>query len=174
MNLLETTRIQQATTESPALPHQVDWDYIQQQVNKYGYIYQRDFDNFITNLTPAQQEENLLYLALWVVERDLNNFDMGEWHADEESEIFQSTQWSNFLYKPECGTRHCIAGFAQVMSGCRAFDFHPLLVGMLTLGSQNKKHFLLDSLSVAEENLRGLNFLHSVISNSCTQTKQGI
>ena len=78
MNLLETTRTQQATAEAPTLPHQVDWGYIQKQVDKYGFVYERDYESFITNLTPAQQDENLLYLALWVVERDLNNFDMGE------------------------------------------------------------------------------------------------
>jgi hypothetical protein len=173
MNLLETIPTAQAGTNIPALPHQVDWEFIQQQVENYGdvYINNYNYDSFTTNLTPAQQEENLLHVALWIVERDLKNFNMMMFHLD--GKVVLSSQWLCTLSEPECGTRHCIAGFAQVMSGCKAFDFPTLLVGMLTLGSQNKRHFQIRSLNPEQENLRGLNFLKSVIASSCIQTKQG-
>lgn len=31
-------------------------------------------------LTPEQQEANLLHVALWIVERDQDNFYMRNWH----------------------------------------------------------------------------------------------
>jgi hypothetical protein len=39
-------------------------------------------ENWDIKLSPQQQEENLLHVALWIVERDLENFDMDNWHKE--------------------------------------------------------------------------------------------
>jgi hypothetical protein len=107
-------------------------------------------------LTPEQQEANLLLLALWIVERDRDNFDMGDWHKvwGKGLPCFLGKRAYN-----ECGTVHCIAGTAQVMAGEVGFSEFPERVGRLLLGDEAESHFY-------NCNEDGLNFLKKVIARN--------
>jgi hypothetical protein len=70
-------------------------------------------ENWDIKLSPQQQEENLLHVALWIVERDLENFDMDNW-----------------------------AGFAQVMAQVKGFTIAPEIAGYCLLGIEAHSHFM--------------------------------
>jgi len=106
-------------------------------------------------LTPDQQRENLLHVALWIVERDLPNFEMLLWHSEGTSIVEGRALY--YIYE-SCGTVHCIAGFAQVMAGSKGFNLHPGTVGVLLLGEEAADHF-------NDTNSEGLTFLKSVIAS---------
>ena len=107
-------------------------------------------------LTPEQQEENLLHVALWIVERDLPNFNMFLWHG--EATHMEWWLYPHYTYE-SCGTVHCIAGFAQVMAGAKAFNLDPGKVGVLLLGPEAGYHF-------NDTNSEGLAFLKAVIARN--------
>jgi hypothetical protein len=113
-------------------------------------------------LTPEQQEANLLHVALWIVERDLENFDMANWHK----------AWNRLYQFPtglrlgtgkeafnECGTTHCIAGFSQVMAGEVGFSESSPTAGYYLLGAEAESHF-------HDSNEKGLKFLKEVIARN--------
>ena len=102
-------------------------------------------------LTHKQQEENLLHVALWVVERDLANFEMNYWHKDQNLDLRLTTE--------TCGTTHCIAGFAQVMCGPKGFTTNPAAAGFFLLGREAEFHF-------QDSNLDSLAFLKTVIDRN--------
>ena len=106
-------------------------------------------------LTTDQQRENLLHVALWIVERDLPNFNMFLWHGKVTS-INSSSLRPLYTYE-SCGTVHCIAGFAQVMAGSRGFTVDPGTAGCMLLGYEAAHHF-------TDTNSEGLAFLKSVIA----------
>jgi hypothetical protein len=112
-------------------------------------------ENLSIKLTPEQQKANLLLLALWIVERDLSNFDMANWHQ----------AWGSLMSHMgkeafnECGTVHCIAGTAQVMAGEVGFSEFPDRAGRLLLGDEAASHFF-------DNNEDGLNFLKKVIARN--------
>jgi hypothetical protein len=109
-------------------------------------------------LTPQQQEENLLHVALWIVERDLENFDMVTWHRECEIKNGpMSLRGEEGLN--ECGTVHCIAGFAQVMAGVKGFSINPESAGHRLLGFEAFSHFM-------DNNEDGLAFLKEVIARN--------
>jgi len=112
-------------------------------------------NNWETLLTEEQQSENLLHVALWIVEHDLENFDMNNWHKAWES-CTASTLISEGGYA-QCGTVHCIAGFAQAMCGPFGFTEYPWVVANLLLGTEAASHF-------QDNNSQGLAFLQSVIA----------
>jgi hypothetical protein len=109
-------------------------------------------------LSPAQQEANLLHVALWVVERDLHNFDMGQWHA-AWVHLFGISRKGSLHMLNACGTVHCIAGFSQVMAGQKGFEITPSLAGARLLGEEAACHF-------RDSNEDGLAFLQRVISRN--------
>lgn len=113
-------------------------------------------------LTPEQQEANLLHVALWIVERDGGNFDMGQWHQAWGSVLTRAIHDKKITGKEafnECGTVHCIAGFAQVMAGEVGFSELPATAGYYLLGEEAESHFF-DSYG------RGLGFLKKVIARN--------
>ena len=73
-------------------------------------------ENWGIKLTPQQQEENLLHVALWIVERDRKNFRMKDWHK-RGAELHFNISISGEQAHTNYGTTHCIAGFSQVMAG---------------------------------------------------------
>lgn len=101
------------------------------------------------DLSPQQQEENLLHVALWIVERDRHNLNMEKWHSVSVP----------YVTYHNCGTVHCIAGFAQVMAGPLTFDYYPAGVGRVLLGLEAYSHFYDDSEDA-------LTFLQEVISRN--------
>ena len=108
-------------------------------------------------LTPEQQEENLLHVALWIVELDQGNFEMNFWHQ-------AALAFGFYLQSPAkqyhaCGTVHCIAGFAQAMAGELSFKMQPGTAGRLLLGEEAAKHF-------KDSNMEGLAFLKAVIARN--------
>lgn len=108
-------------------------------------------------LTPEQQEANLLHVALWIVEHDRDNFDMGAWHqALDKLGIISTTGARAFN---ECGTVHCIAGFAQVMAGEVGFSVSSSYAGFTLLGREAYSHFFVS-------NPEGLEFLKEVIARN--------
>ena len=109
-------------------------------------------------LSPAQQEANLLHVALWVVERDSHNFDMDQWHA-AWVHLFGITRKGSLHILNTCGTVHCIAGFSQVMAGQKGFDISPYLAGARLLGEEAAYHF-------HDSNEDGLAFLKEVIARN--------
>jgi hypothetical protein len=113
-------------------------------------------------LTPEQQEANLLHVALWIVERDLGNFDMGSWHRAWGSLSSRAAYGKEVMGKEafnECGTTHCIAGTAQVMAGVVGFSELPSTAGRLLLGDEAESHF-------HDSNEEGLEFLKEVIARN--------
>ena len=115
-------------------------------------------ENWDIALTPQQQEENLLHVALWIVERDIENFDMDQWHetwSDDDNVLP--------IYGKEglngCGTVHYIAGFAQVMAGEFGFTLLPHVVGGMLLGDEAQEHFY-------NTDRGGLAFLKKVIARN--------
>ena len=97
-------------------------------------------------LTPEQQEANLLHVALWIVERDQKNLDMEVWHRAwlNDPGVYYwhwCTEASHREGFHSCGTVHCLAGFAQVMAGEEAFAMYPLKAGRQLLGFEAAKHF---------------------------------
>lgn len=137
----ETTRLNfqnlDTTTGLPPLP----------------YIPQSFAEGFTPDdeLTPDQQEANLLHVALWIVERDRNNFYMNCWHS--KAPVLEPTTIHN------CGTVHCIAGFAQVMAGETAFSYGPEYVGHILLGEEASDRF-------HDDTSEGLDFLKEVIARN--------
>ena len=115
--------------------------------------------NWVIKLSPQQQEENLLHLALWIVERDLNNFDMRNYHKAWSSGIMSFTQIVGEGAYNECGTVHCIAGFSQVMAGVKGFSINPESAGYNLLGYEAFSHFM-------DNNEDGLAFLKEVIARN--------
>ena len=109
-------------------------------------------------LSPAQQEANLSHVASWVVERDLHNFNMDQWHA-APLHLFGITRKGSLHMLNTCGTVHCIAGFSQVMAGQKGFDLNPETAGRLLLGEEAACHF-------RDSNEDGLAFLKEVIARN--------
>ena len=103
-------------------------------------------------LTTDQQRENLLHVALWIVERDLDNFNMSSYHLNGD----YTNYWEG-INTSNCGTVHCIGGFSQVMCGELGFTVHPRIAGNRLLGEEAKSHFW-------DTNLEGFAFLKSVIA----------
>lgn len=142
LSLTETTRLnfQNLDTSSglPRLPH----------------IPESLFDPETGNptLTDEQQKANLLHVALWIVERDQANFDMDSWHGAPNVQ----SPWPT---ANECGTVHCIAGFAQVMAGEVGFSESPAMAGEALLGYGTYNKFFLS-------NEGGLAFLREVIQRN--------
>ena len=66
---------------------------------------------------------------------------------------------TNFEQANHCNTVHCIAGFAQVMSGPAAFNFSPATVGRLTLGLEAASYF-------CKDNETALGYLRDVIARN--------
>jgi hypothetical protein len=95
---------------------------------------------------------------LWIVERDLENFDTATWHKEWEIENGPKTLRGEEAYN-ECGTVHCIAGFAQVMTQAKGFSYNPDVVGYHLLGSEANSHFW-------DNNEEGLAFLKEVIARN--------
>lgn len=146
LSLTETTRLnfQNLDTSSglPRLPHIPESLF--------------DPENGNPTLTAEQQEANLLHVALWIVERDQGNFDMDSWHGAPNipSHLSDLPTTAN-----ECGTVHCIAGFAQVMAGEVGFSEFPEVVGEALLGHGTYDKFFLN-------NEEGLAFLEEVIQRN--------
>jgi hypothetical protein len=101
-------------------------------------------------------------VAIWIVERDLDNFDMALYHQA------WGPRWGRTLTgKPiegkeafnECGTVHCIAGFAQVMAGEVGFSDWPDCAGYYLLGEEAESYF-------HDSNEEGLEFLKEVIARN--------
>jgi len=115
-------------------------------------------ENWNINLTPQQQEENLLHVALWIVERDIENFDMVTWHKEWEIENGSALLRGEEAYN-QCGTVHCIAGFAQVMAGVKGFSTDSVSAGYFLLGLEAFSHFM-------DSNEEGLAFLKEVIARN--------
>jgi hypothetical protein len=147
LSLTEATRLNLQLDASPGLPK---LPHIPSKINDCGDA-----------LTLEQQEANLPHVALWIVERDLDNFDMGNWH--------NAWNWSYQFpagHPPvgkeafnECGTVHCIAGFAQVMAGEEGFSDWPEYAGYYLLGAEAEGHFF-------DDNEEGLEFLKKVIARN--------
>jgi hypothetical protein len=114
-------------------------------------------ENWDIKLSPQQQEENLLHVALWIVERDLENFDMDTWH--KEWDIHGPTPLCGEEAYNECGTVHCIAGFAQVMAQVKGFSTYPEDAGYYLLGNEAHSHFM-------DSDEEGLAFLKEVIARN--------
>jgi hypothetical protein len=119
-------------------------------------------ENLSIKLTREQQEANLLHVARWIVERGRDNFDMESWHqawgylapgVDHGKKIMGKEAFN------ECGTVHCIAGFAQVMAGEVGFSELPPTAGYLLLGEEAESHFF-------NCNKDGLEFLKKVIARN--------
>jgi hypothetical protein len=119
-------------------------------------------ENLSIKLTSEQQEANLLHVALWIVERDLKNFDMANWHHAWGPLMLRTQQGKEIMGKEafnECGTVHCIAGTAQVMAGEVGFSEFPREAGRLLLGDEAASHFV-------NYDVDGLNFLKKVIARN--------
>lgn len=116
-------------------------------------------ENLNIPLTPQQQEENLLHVALWIVERDQENFDMENWHATWSSDHHTIVHTTGEEGYNECGTVHCIAGFAQVMAGPQGFTMFTESAGFALLGYEAVSHFM-------DTNEEGLAFLKKVIARN--------
>jgi hypothetical protein len=139
----EITRLSLQLDASPGLPK---LPHIPSKINDCGDA-----------LTLEQQEANLLHVALWIVERDQDNFCMGTWHkAWREASIPYDRGKEAFN---ECGTTHCIAGFAQVMAGEVGFSDWPDNAGYYLLGEEAYDHF-------CDNNEEGLEFLKEVIARN--------
>lgn len=128
--LAEQTRINLSLDTSPGLP-------------KLPHIPQT-WD--LASLTQQQKEENLLHLALWIVERDEKNLDMEAWHKQWlDNDAIDYFAWCKHPSKDEgyhtCGTTHCIAGFAQAMAGREAFSVDPRQAGLILLGAEAEAKF---------------------------------
>jgi hypothetical protein len=107
-------------------------------------------ENWGIELTPQQQEENLLHVALWIVERDQGNLNMNSWHDSWANNFGYDSdgKYSKWCGEPSyeegfhsCGTVHCIAGFAQAMAGEVAFATYPAAAGSRLLGIEAACHF---------------------------------
>ncbi len=119
-------------------------------------------ENWNFQLTPQQQEENLLHVSLWIVERDLDNFDMANWHQAWGLLSYRTHLGKEITGKEafgDCGTIHCIAGTAQVMAGEVGFSALPCRAGQRLLGDEAYSHFF-------DCNEQGLDFLKKVIARN--------
>jgi len=116
-------------------------------------------ENWDIKLTPQQQEENLLHVALWIVERDQQNFDMVNWHGNWAAVVNLHLSTFGVAGYNECGTVHCIAGFAQVMAGIQGFTIYAGQAGSALLGREAERHFM-------DTNEDGLEFLKEVIARN--------
>ena len=119
-------------------------------------------ENLSIKLTPKQQEANLFHVARWIVERGLGNFDMRAWHQAWGPLFTRTLHGKEVKGKEafnECGTVHCIAGFAQVMAGEVGFSELPSTAGRLLLGDGAASHFF-------NCNEDGLDFLKEVIARN--------
>ena len=115
-------------------------------------------ENWDIALTPQQQEENLLHVALWIVERDQQNFDMDTWHKEWDTVDGRIYSRGEDAYN-ECGTVHCIAGFGQVMAQAKGFSTDPESAGYYLLGHEAQSHFM-------DSDEEGLAFLKEVIARN--------
>ena len=146
LSLTEATRLSLQLDTSPGLP-------------KLPHIPSKIDDDV---LTPEQQEANLLHVALWIVERDLDNFDMALYHRAWGSLFTRVDHGKKITGKEafnECGTVHCIAGFAQVMAGEVGFSVESWEAGYCLLGEEADSHF-------HDSNVEGLEFLKEVIARN--------
>jgi hypothetical protein len=141
MTAAATARLKLATNTTPGLP-------------KLPHIPEAWSDC----LTPEQQEENLLHVALWIVEHDQDNLEMFYWHKIT-SKATAFYLLSAAEQHQSCGTAHCIAGFAQVMSGEVGFKVSPQTAGYLLLGKEAVYHFV-------TSNTEALIFLKTVIARN--------
>ena len=116
-------------------------------------------ENWDFQLTPQQQEENLLHVSLWIVERDRKNFRMRDWHESWAAFPMVAGLRTAEQAHTECGTTHCIAGFSHVMAGEKGFTDRPWNVGAFLLGKEARSHFW-DSDEV------GLEYLKEVIARN--------
>jgi hypothetical protein len=117
-------------------------------------------ENWDIKLTPQQQEENLLHVALWIVERDQENFNMDNWHGSWANVwSFSSHPTFGEAGYNECGTVHCIVGFAQVMAGVQGFRAIASEAGSFLLGYEVRCHFM-------DTDEDGLEFLKEVIARN--------
>lgn len=146
LSLTEATRLNLQLDTSPGLP-------------KLPHIPSK-FDDDV--LTPEQQEANLLHVALWIVERDLKNFDMTHYHqawGPHAARMLTGKPIEGKEALNECGTVHCIAGFSQVMAGEVGFSDWPICAGYCLLGGEAEFHF-------HDSNEKGLKFLKEVIARN--------
>jgi hypothetical protein len=109
-------------------------------------------ENWGIKLTPEQQRENLKHVALWIVGRDLENFNMFSYHLNGD----YTNYWEG-INPRNCGEIHCIGGFAQVMCGELGFTVHPRIAGNRLLGEEAESHF-------SDTTEDGLAFLREVIA----------
>ena len=137
--------IQSLSSGLPPLPFQIDWSA---PYPPGSCLLLREL------LTEQQQEANRLHVALWIVERGSKNLDMTSWHISEDGFGVET-----FEEAAHCNTAHCIAGFAQVMSGPAAFKLSPATVGRLTLGREAAAQF-------HQNNKTALLYLHDVIARN--------
>jgi hypothetical protein len=138
----EITRLNLQLDTSPGLPK---LPHIPSKINDCGDA-----------LTLEQQEANLLHVALWIVEFDLDNFDMANWHQAWGKGVPCLLGKEAFN---ECGTVHCIAGTAQVMAGEVGFSDWPEYAGYYLLGAEAEDHFF-------DNYEEGLEFLKEVIARN--------
>ena len=139
-------KIQQNAPNVPPLPHIPAKSARLSSIAEDSSIAEEDL------LTAEQQEENLLYVALYIVECRPEDLDMSDWHSYDGQGIYPSIEEA-------CGTTHCIAGFAQIMAGVEWFTDAPDLAGILLLGAEAKRYFM-----VRDE--EGLAFLKEVIARN--------
>jgi hypothetical protein len=156
-----TTRlIQSLSAGLPPLPFPIDWAGVDPGYEKALFTTQ-ELHERLSFLTKEQQEANLLHVAVWIVERDFANFNMKHWHLKEtvNANTRRTRMPESFEEANECGTTHCIGGFAQVMSGPTAWSFPPIFVGQLTLGLEAAHYF-------SEDNNVALEYLRQVIARN--------
>jgi len=139
-----TIRLSQSLSDGPPLlPFPIDWTKVDPSYQRNPFATREQHEK-LGCLTPEQQEANLLHVATWIVGKGYTSFNMKYWHLEQAN---------------ECGTTHCIAGFAQVMSGPAAWSFQPGFVGQLALGSEAGRHF-------TDDNDTALEYLRQVIARN--------
>jgi hypothetical protein len=156
-----TTRlIQSLSAGLPPLPFPINWAGVDPDYKSLLFATQ-ELHERLGLLTKEQQEANLLHVAVWVVERGFANFNMKYWHLKEtvDANTRRTRMPESFEEANECGTAHCIGGFAQVMSGADAWSFQSMFVGQLTLGLEAARHF-------TEDNDTALEYLRQVVARN--------
>jgi hypothetical protein len=157
-----TTGQIQSLSSLPPLPFQIDWSAVFELNQAAGFDYpitQEILERDLSFLTQEQQEANLLHVALWI-KKEPETFNMKQWHNTSTN-----TYPETFEQAAHCKTTHCIAGFAQVMSGPAAFEFYPGFVGQLTLGWEASRYFFV-LMRESNENEVALKYLHQVIARN--------
>lgn len=147
------TRLTQSlSNELPPLPFPIDWSVLSEDLVRS--IRSGEHPEL---LTEQQQEANKLHVALWIVERGIKTFNIGYWHFLPIN--YCLIELETFEEANHCNTTHCIGGFAQVMSGPAAFNFHAAAVGHLTLGWEAYSYFY-------QANDLALEYLRQVIARN--------